>query len=161
MVGEGKILKITTKAKRAFQNIMSQDPNIIKENDEFEFQVYKHDWKISWEKGNRAVDLAEGIKDEGYYTVSIELCFYCIERCFESWIMKKKRTKGFRAKHGDVFDLAASHNLITEKCAIGLRTLWDNYRASQYYRPYVPTKKSAERMIELARTVSEFIDERL
>lgn len=44
---------------------------------------------------------------------------------------------------------------------MSLRTLWDNYRASQYYRPYVPTRKSAEKMMALATAVNEFIEERL
>jgi hypothetical protein len=161
MVGEGTILRKITQARKSFQSIMSKDPLKIRDSDEFEFQVYKSDWRISWEKGNRAIELAQQVKDEGYFTISIELGFYCIERGFETWIMKKKRGKGFRARHGDVFDLAAKYNLITEKCAINLRTLWDNYRASQYYRPYVPTKKSAEQMIQLAKTVNEFIEERL
>lgn len=161
MTGEGTVLRRAKEAQRTFQSIMSQDPLRIKEDDIFEFQLYKNDWRISLEKGNRALELANDVQSEGYYTVSIELSFYCIERCFESWIMKKKRIKGFRAKHGDVFDLAANYNVITEKCALGLRTLWSNYRASQYYRPYVPTKKSAERMIKLAIAVNEFIKERL
>lgn len=161
MVGEGKIIRNVTQARKSFQNIMSQDPAKIKDDDEFEFQVYKSDWRISWEKGNRALELAHQVKEEGYFTISIELSFYCIERGFETWIMKKKTGKGFRARHGDVFDLAANFNLITEKCTISLRTLWGNYRASQYYRPYVPTRKSAEQMIELAKTVNKFIEERL
>ncbi len=161
MVGEGKILKMASQAGRTFQLIMSQDLARTEEGDEFEFQIYKNDWRISREKGKRALELALGVKTEGYYTISIELSFYSIERAFETWIMKKKSLKGFRAKHGDVFDLAAKHKLVTEKCAMSLGTLWNNYRASQYYRPYVPTKKSAERMIELAKAVNQFIEGRL
>ena len=160
-MGEGTILRRITQARKSFQSIMSQDPMKIKEGDEFEFQVYKKDWKISWEKGNRALELARQVNEDGYFSISIELSFYCIERGFETWIMKKKRSKGFRAKHGDVFDLSASFDLITDKCAIGLRTLWGNYRASQYYRPYVPTRKSAEQMIGLANVVNNYIEERL
>jgi hypothetical protein len=160
MVGEGTIIRKIAQARKSLQVIMSQDTTKIAD-DEFEFQVYKSDWKISWEKGNRALELAQQVKEDGYFTISIELSFYCMERGFETWIMKKKKGKGFRAKHGDVFDLAANYSLITDKCAIGLRTLWGNYRASQYYRPYVPTRKSAEQMIGLANTVNDFIEERL
>jgi hypothetical protein len=58
MVGEGTILRKIAQARKSFQSIMSQDPAKIRD-DEFEFQVYKSDWKISWEKGNRALELAE------------------------------------------------------------------------------------------------------
>jgi hypothetical protein len=160
MVGEGAILRRIAQARKSFQGIMSQDPTKIGD-DEFEFHVHKSDWKISREKGNRALELAQQVNADGYYTISIELSFYCIERCFETWIIKKKKGKGFRAKHGDVFDLAAKHKLVTDKCAMGLGTLWNYYRASQYYSPYVPTRKSAERMIELAKAVNQFIEERL
>jgi len=161
MVGEASIIYRASRARKTLQAILSQDPSRIGENDEFEFHVYKTDWKISREKGNRAIELAQQVSDQGYYTISIELSFYCIERAFETWIMKKKRARGFRMKHGDVFDLGADYGLISGKCAMSIRTLWDNYRASQYYRPYVPTKKSAERMIALAVSVNEFIEERL
>ena len=51
MVGEGKILKMASQAGRTFQLIMSQDLARTEEGDEFEFQIYKNDWRISREKG--------------------------------------------------------------------------------------------------------------
>ncbi|MFQ6119322.1 MAG: hypothetical protein ACE5KE_05475 [Methanosarcinales archaeon] len=161
MVGESKLLDAVNDARRTFQKAMRQSPLNIEEGDFFEFQLYSDEWKISWEKGVRALDLVEDIKNRGYFTTAIELCFYCMERFFEAWIMKKKRATAFRAQHGAVFDLSAEYGLISQKCAINLRTLWDNYRASQYYRPYVPTHNTAEKMIYVATIAKNFIEERL
>ena len=69
MVGEASIISRASQARRTFQKILSQDPSRIEENDEFEFHLYKSDWKVSWEKGNRAIELARQVREQGYYTV--------------------------------------------------------------------------------------------
>ncbi|MFQ6054924.1 MAG: hypothetical protein ACE5J3_02955 [Methanosarcinales archaeon] len=69
MVGESKLLDAVNDARRTFQKAMRQSPLNIEEGDFFEFQLYSDEWKISWEKGVRALDLVEDIKNRGYFTI--------------------------------------------------------------------------------------------
>jgi len=75
--------------------------------------------------------------------------------------MKRKETKGFRVKHGEVFDIACEKGLISQTLLDKLMSLWKSYRADQYYRPYVPSRKSAEAMVKAAKEVMDFVEERL
>lgn len=161
MTGESKVIRALTEAQNAFQKVMRQDDSVLDEGDTFEFEVHANQWKISWEKGTRAIELATDIKDRGYYTTSIELCFYAMERAVEAWVMKRKEIRGFRVKHGEVFDIACENGLISKELLDKLMNLWKSYRADQYYRPYVPSRKSAEAMLKAAKVVTEFMDERL
>lgn len=161
MVGEAKVIKAITDARKTFQKVMRQEQRALGQGDSFEFDVYPQEWKISWEKGQRALELADDIKDRGYFTTSIELCFYTLERTFEALIMKLKGIRGFRAKHGEVFDLALEYGLVSERLAFELGILWRMYRAEQYYRPYVPSEHSAKQMIEAAKIIAQFVEERL
>ena len=77
------------------------------------------------------------------------------------YLAKKYFPNTHISRHFSDYKGKQQYNLITDKCAIGLRTLWSNYRASQYYRPYVPTRRSAEQMIGLEKAVNNFIEERL
>lgn len=161
MIGEAKVIKTLMDAQKAFQKAMRQERTSLEEGDRYEFEIYPKEWRISWEKSRRAFELADDIKDRGYYTTSIELCFYAMERAFEAWVMKRKGTRGFRARHGEVFDIAFENGLISRKLVDELQALWTNYRADQYYRPYVPSKNTADKMIMVAKAVIDFIEKRL
>jgi hypothetical protein len=161
MTGESKVIHALSEAQNAFQKVMRQDDSALDKGDTFEFKVHANEWKISWEKGARAIELAVDIMDRGYYTTSIELCFYTMERAFEAWVMKRKETRGFRGKHGEVFDIACDKGLISQTLLDKLMSLWKTYRADQYYRPYVPSRKSAEAMVKAAKEVMGFVEGRL
>lgn len=89
----------------------------------------------------------------GYYTLTIEVSFACIERSMEYYIASRNRDPP--TTHTGTFEMAAKLGLISDEGAEEFTELWGSYRNKNYYDDGKATEPRALAMETLARTVHE------
>lgn len=87
----------------------------------------------------------------GYYTLTIEVSFACIERSMEYYIASRNRDPP--TTHLGTFETAAELGFISDQQAETFTELWGSYRNKNYYDDGKATGPRAATMADLARTV--------
>lgn len=89
----------------------------------------------------------------GYYTLTIEVSFACIERSKEYYIASRNRDPP--STHTGTFEMAADLGLISDEQAEEFTELWGSYRNKNYYDDGKATGPRAAAMRRLAIIVHE------
>lgn len=89
----------------------------------------------------------------GYYTLTIEVSFACIERSMEYYIASRNREPP--TTHTGTFETAANLGFISDEQAGEFIELWGSYRNKNYYDDGKATGPRAGAMEELAKTVHQ------
>jgi hypothetical protein len=87
----------------------------------------------------------------GYYTLTIEVSFACIERSMEYYIACRNREPP--TTHMGTFEMAADLGFISDEQAEEFTALWGSYRNKNYYDDGKATGPRAAAMVDLAQTV--------
>jgi hypothetical protein len=87
----------------------------------------------------------------GYYTLTIEVSFACIERSMEYYIASRNRDSP--TTHLGTFETAADLGFISDEQAEVFIELWGSYRNKKYYDDGKATGSRAAAMTDLAKTV--------
>lgn len=97
--------------------------------------------------------LADLASINGYYTLTIEVSFACIERLMEYYIASRNRAPP--TTHTGTFETAADLGFISDAQAEEFTELWGSYRNKNYYDDGKATGSRASAMESLAKTVHE------
>lgn len=89
----------------------------------------------------------------GYYTLTIEVSFACIERSMEYYIASRNRDPP--STHTGTFEMAAELGFISDAQAEEFTELWGSYRNKNYYDDGKATGPRATALKRLAKTVHE------
>lgn len=116
------------------------------------------DWKTQLTKACRLLDAVGRIYGEGYYTAVIELCFGAVERSIEAYALADggDGLDDFH-DHTHCYDRATELGLLSRTATKELRGLYDDNRTDSYYGGKRPTKKQADAMYALSRSVHQYV----
>ncbi|ELY95766.1 hepn domain-containing protein [Natrialba hulunbeirensis JCM 10989] len=122
------------------------------------------DWKTQLTKGCRLLAVVKEIESGEYYTAVVELCFGIIERSLEAFAIVEgsDELRDFQTdSHDRCYDQAARFGLFTRELTHELKNLYGNNRTDSYYGGRHPTKRQAETMHRLARTIHQHVTDQI
>lgn len=116
------------------------------------------DWKTQLTKACRLLAAVDTIAERGFYTATIELCFGATERSVEAFALAEggDELDDFY-DHTTCYDRATALGLLSDTTTRDLRQLYDTNRTDSYYGGRRPTRRQAETMRQLARSVHEHV----
>lgn len=120
------------------------------------------DWKTQLTKGCRLLNAVARLDDGGFYTAIIELCFGATERSIEAYALAVggDELDDFH-DHTNCYDRATELGLLSATARDDLRGLYDTNRTDSYYGGKRPTKRQAEAMYVLSRSVHQFVTDQI
>lgn len=115
---------------------------------------------IQFRKACRLLTAAQTLKKQnGYYTVVIEVSFVAAERSIQAFLLDRGYAEAQDLRHGhtDVYKRAAEVNLFSAGFADRLIEQWAQNRAAIYYRNVPASAEQATAMLEVATAVHRYI----
>ncbi len=115
---------------------------------------------IQFRKACRLLTAARTLqRQNGYYTVIIEVSFAAIERSIQAFLLKRgyAEPNDLRYSHREAYNRAAEVNLFSGTFRDRLIEHWEQNRADVYYREAPASKEQAQAMLTLASDLHRYI----